>query len=213
MRQSCRGNIERSANAADIAVQSFAAKVSTLVCVSALLFAGGCTSTIEPKPPNGVRCFKKTLRLQVRPTNLPEWKESGYQIVRFVRLASGEFVAPILQVTEPRFSGPMGEVRHDRVWQSVLMALGSGQAHIDLPLDDEIEEHLIIIRRIRSDAMNGDDPWRVWTVALKDIAAGENSILMLPVFDALGLLKQRKDEKDLLTKYGTANAFQLEVKN
>lgn len=210
----------------DIAGQFFArsasaavGRISQMAICAALAFLfiggcnGGCNNTTAPTPPNGVRCFKKTIRAQVRPTNLPEWKDPGYQIVRFVKPRGSELIAAVLQVAEPRFSGPMGGVRQERVWQRVLMALGSGEAHIDLPVEDDIEHYLILVRPIGLPAEIKNDAWRIWKVDPTDVANGDNSLLILPSFGELQSLNQRNDEKDILNKYLAAEAFQLELKN
>jgi hypothetical protein len=162
----------------------------------------------HPNPPQGVRCYVKTERVPVSPTDEDEWKKPGYQVTQFAKLKTGEIVAPILRVDRPNFSGFMGGVRHDPVWEETYHAMGEGQAKLDLPIDDGIESYVVLIRRIPANENPELDPWRVWTFDQQDVSRG----LLMPRFSKLELFANRKDANDLLQKDRMAKEFAMELR-
>lgn len=160
-----------------------------------------------PNSPDGVRCYTKTERVPVKPTDGGEWRRPGYQVTQFAQLKSGEIVAPILRVIRPNFRGFMGGVRHDPVWEATYHAMGEGQAKLDLPLDAEIENYIVLVRRIPTDDSPGVDPWRVWNFNLQELNRG----LVMPRFDNMELFSNRKDATDLLRRDQSAKEFAMDL--
>jgi len=164
-------------------------------------------ASIEPKPPPGVQCFPKTARIDAQPTDRDEWT-IGYNIKQVaVKLKSGDKVAPILRVIRPNFRGFMGSVRTDPIWECQSHFLGEGQAYFDLPLDADIEEYILGLRRIEGVGKPGNDPWHVWMVSQKKVGMSGSGTLIVPRVEGLALLDDNNDAKDLLEKYESAERF------
>jgi len=147
--------------------------------------------------------FTETKRLPVTERDPAEWKK-GYQVKQFIRLTSGEIIAPILQVERPRFRGPGGSVRAELVLESTFHFLGEGQAHIHIPLADDIDQFAILIRRLEGRGALGDDPWRFWQVSPKEVSNG----FVMPNIETLGLFRDRKDATDLLEREDRLKEYQ-----
>lgn len=162
----------------------------------------------QPNAPEGVRCYTKTERVPVSPTDANEWKKPGYQVTQFAKLKSGEIVAPILRVIRPNFRGFMGGVRHDPVWEETYHAMGEGQAKLDLPLDTGIESYIVLVRRIPTNDNPGVDPWRVWMFDPQDLGRG----LVMPRFDNMELFSNRRDANELLLKDRAAKEFAMDLR-
>ena len=168
------------------------------------ILAGGCTRS----PPSGVQRFSKIVETDITPTEPdPQWKR-GYQILPFVKMTSGEIVAPIVQVERPRRSGPMSAIRYERVWETGITAVGDGDRAIILPADLEIAEYILLVRPLSELGTGGDSlPWRVWAVEAEKVAGEKASRLMLPKLTSLELLSDRKDEAEFLSKKEAARDF------
>jgi hypothetical protein len=162
----------------------------------------------QPNAPVGVHCYTKTERVPVTPTNGDEWRKPGYQVTQFAQLRSGEIVAPILRVVRPNFRGFMGGVRHDPIWEETYHAMGEGQAKLDLPIDDEIEKYIVLVRRIPTSDNPGEGPWRIWVFGPQDLSRD----LVMPRYDNMEPFSNRKDADDLLQKDRTAKAFALDLR-
>ena len=91
--------------------------VSAIIGIVAWSFIDG--GVVPPNPPAGVRIFARTKQISINGRDPAEWKK-GYQVKQFVRLASGDVVAPILKVERPRFTGFMGAVRTELVRKSFV---------------------------------------------------------------------------------------------
>jgi hypothetical protein len=146
----------------------------------------------EPTPPEGVRCFRNVKRIVVRP-NREGWGKAGYQAVQFVKMKSGEVLSPVLRVVRPNFRGFMGGVREDPTWETTFHFLGEGQAKIEVPVHEQIDEHLILVRILPDRGARADGPWRVWTLNVNQIDAE----ITMPRFGSLDMYSDRKDLGDL----------------
>jgi hypothetical protein len=160
-----------------------------------------------PDAPDGVRCFDKTESVPVSQGDNVGWIKPGYQVRPFVRLKSGEIVAPVLRVVRPNFRGFLGGVRHDPTWEANPHFLGDGQAKLDLPVHVDIDQDLVLVRRVRSAELSGQDSWRLWVFGPEDGRRG----LVMPRFETMELLGDRKDAAALLEKDQKASAFATQL--
>jgi len=160
---------------------------------------------VSPKPPDGVRCFENTQEIAVRPNDPEEWNQRGYQQMQFARLKSGEIVAPVLQIVRPNFRGLMGGVRHDPVWECQVHFLGGGQGRIDIPVDSEIDLHIILIRRLDGPGKLGGDPWRVWEI--DTIVLRNAGFVVLPRIETLEIFDNREDKNAMLARQNAGAEF------
>ena len=185
--------------------------VAVLLCGVLLVavVAAWATRDTRPIPPSGVRCFTTTIRLPVRPADRTGWSKPGFQVTQAAKLKSGEIIAPVLRVMRPNFRGFMGGVRVDPIWEATYHSLGEGQAKLDIAVDEDIDQYIILVRRVPTAERRGDDPWRVWTFGPEDIT---NEIVM-PGFDAMEPLSTRQDAADLLEKDRIARAFASELQS
>ena len=150
---------------------------------------------VWPEPPAGVRIFEETKRVSVSGRDPLEWK-NGYQMKQFIKLRSGEIVAPILQVQRQRRSGFMGAIRTDIVLEDTFHYLGGRRPKIEIPIADDIDRFVLLVRRLDGIGQLGTDPWRYWEASPEDIDDG----FTMPHIETLELFDDRKDAAELLDK-------------
>ena len=160
--------------------------------------------------PKGVQRFYKSEWITVKPTDKLNW-ESRYQLNRFVKMDSREIVVPVLQVKEPRFTGPDGSVKIELVWQQIGMSIGNGHAHICLPKDSSISGYIILLRRLERPGKPSKDAWRIWEFSAKEVWKDDRSQLVFPDYQKLEVLDNRKDKSELLRKLALAEEHWIEL--
>lgn len=108
-----------------------------------------------------VLIFAKTKRLAVNAGEVPQGKETyQWETKQFATLGSGEVVAPILIVKRNRFTGFMGAVRTEEVLSYTFHYYLPN--HIEIPIADEIREHIFVVRRVHKGKKLANDSWRYW---------------------------------------------------
>jgi hypothetical protein len=159
------------------------------------------------KCPPGVREFRSVHKIPVALGNISTMNSSdpyprGYQYRTFVSLKSGEIVAPVLRLKNPRMNRCdfFPRVHLENYLGTGMSAVGENFEYLELPKDDEIDTFLILLRRI------GEDPWRVWELNSDTVFAEEGAVLALPPLEPLPLLETRSDAKELLSKGEAAQA-------
>ncbi len=158
-------------------------------------------------PPTGVERFSKSVRVEFVASDPADaqWK-LGYDLVVFAKLSNGEIVAPVVQVERPRFSGFMGGIRVERVWEATSHGIHQRQPAENFPVHDKITQYDLLVRQ-RASTDQAVPEWRIWLVPVDRVRGHESATLQLPDIQSLPLLSERADQAALLAKERAAREY------
>jgi hypothetical protein len=157
-----------------------------LIIGLSLLVLSGCKQDEEQVEP-GIVIYRKSRRVQVS-------TQERLQTLRFFRDSSGKITMPVLIRSQPRFF--LTGVKSVPRPEAPLHAVAAEQNYFYLPETTNAESFLLLIRTLPS-----LPEWRVFEIDSTAIPADTNTVLTLPQFNTLPLLKGKAFEKEVLRLY------------
>jgi len=154
-----------------------------------------------PRFPSETKYFCDSKRVEIKFTHPIAKRQDGFQIVRFVRIKSGEIKIPMFAVQRPRYDST-NEVSSAMAWEPIIWALTGEQEYVFLPINSEIDTYIFLVRVIEGE----DRSWRIWEASPTGIY-GDTPELHMPRLKDMELLEAQPFGNELERKYEVVRKF------